>query len=82
VEQDTSPERMRRYHELLRAQEPWQRLRTAIALSSAVRQLAEAGLRMRHPGASDQELRVRLAVRLYGRAAAIRLFATVPDDAV
>jgi hypothetical protein len=57
-------------------------LRTAIALSSAVRQLAEAGLRMRHPGASDQELRVRLAVRLYGRAAAVRLFATVPDDAV
>jgi hypothetical protein len=82
VEQDTSPERNRRYHELLRAQEPWQRLRTAVALSTAVRQLAEAGLRMRHPQASEHELKVRLVVRLYGRAAALRLFRDVPADAV
>jgi hypothetical protein len=82
VEQDTSPEQMRRYHERLRAMEPWQRLRTAMALSSAVRELAAAGLRSRHPHASEAEIRVRLAVRLYGREAAVRLFGTVPDDAV
>jgi hypothetical protein len=82
VEQDTSPEQMRRYHERLRAMEPWQRLRTAASLSKGVRRLAEAGLRMRHPGASDQEIRVRLVVRLYGRPAGIRLFGTVPDNAL
>jgi hypothetical protein len=47
-----------------------------------VRELALAGLRLRHPQADEQELRVRLTVRLYGRAAGVRLFGAVPDDAV
>jgi hypothetical protein len=51
-------------------------------LSRAVRELAIAGIRQRHPEADEQEVRVRLTVRLYGRAAATRLFGTVPDDAV
>ncbi len=53
-----------------------------MALSSAVRQLAEAGIRTRNPGASPAEVRVRLAVRLYGRVAAMRLFGEIPNDAV
>jgi hypothetical protein len=71
-----------RYHELLRAQQPWERLRSAVALSAAVRELAEAGLRHRNPAASDEEIRVRLAVRLYGRTCAQRLFRSVPADAI
>ena len=51
-------------------------------LSHAVRVLAEQGIRRRHPNADDDEVRVRLTVRLYGRAAAIKLFGAVPDDAV
>lgn len=51
-------------------------------LSRAVRELALAGIRQRHPEAGEQEVRVRLAARLYGRAAAVRLFGAVPDDAV
>ena len=47
-----------------------------------VRKLAVAGIRQRHPFASDAEVRVRLTVRLYGRATAQRLFGAVPDDAV
>jgi hypothetical protein len=47
-----------------------------------VRQLAEAGIRQRHPHASDSEVRVRLTVRLYGRDVARRLFGAVPADAV
>jgi hypothetical protein len=83
VERDAIAPQMPRYHALLRAQEPWQRLRTAAALSAAIRTLAVAGLRMRHPGASAEELRIRLAVRLYGRAAAERLFKDrVPADAI
>jgi hypothetical protein len=47
-----------------------------------MRQLAEAGIRQRHPGASDAEVRVRLAARLYGRGIAERLFGDLPADAV
>ena len=50
-------------------------------LSRGVRELALAGIREMHPGATEEELRVRLTVRLYGREAALRLFGTVPDDA-
>jgi len=79
---DTSPSANARYHELLRAQTPAARLAQAGALTRAVRELAVAGIRQRHPGASDAEVRVRLAARLYGRDVAERLFGSVPDDAV
>ncbi len=82
MEQDTSPAQLRRYHELLRSLTPAQRLAKASALSLAVRALAEAGIRQRHPGASPEEVRARLAVRLYGREAAARMRLTVPDDAI
>jgi hypothetical protein len=82
VNQDTRPQAAARYHELLRAQSPAARLEQAAALTRAVRQLAEAGIRQRHPQASDAEVRVRLATRLYGRDVARRLFGDVPADAV
>ena len=50
-------------------------------LSAAVRAMALAGIRLRHPQADEAELRVRLTVRLYGRALAERVFGTVPADA-
>jgi hypothetical protein len=46
------------------------------------RELAVAGIRQRHPGASDDEIRVRLVVRLYGRDVARRLFGEIPSDAI
>lgn len=79
---DTSPAASARYHELLVAMGPERRLEAAMALSRGVRELAMAGLRSRHPKADEQELRVRLTVRLYGRDAAVRLFRSVPEDAV
>jgi hypothetical protein len=79
---DTSPAADERYHELLRALPPHARLESAMRLSQAVRVLAEQGIRQRHPSADDDEVRVRLTVRLYGRAAAVKLFGSVPDDAV
>jgi hypothetical protein len=71
-----------RYHELLRAQKPHERLAQSVALTAMVRQLAVAGIRQRHPAATEDEIRVRLTVRLYGRDIAQRLFGKVPDDAV
>ncbi|MEP7125014.1 MAG: hypothetical protein ABJE95_29055 [Byssovorax sp.] len=79
---DTSPAADARYHELLRALTPERRLEAAMKLSRGVRALAVAGIRERHPAASEDEVRTRLTVRLYGRAAAQRLFANVPEDAV
>ena len=79
---DTSPQADARYHELLRRMPPERRLEAAMRLSHAVRELAIAGIRGRHPAADDHELRVRLTVRLYGRDCARRLFGDVPDDAI
>ncbi len=53
-----------------------------MSLSRAVRALAEAGIRSRHPEAEPAEISVRLAVRLYGRAMAAKVFRAIPDDAV
>jgi hypothetical protein len=82
VLRDTHPAAAARYHELLRAQAPYRRLAQAVALTRMTRQLALAGIRQRHPGASEEEVRARLICRLYGREVAERLCGTVPADAV
>jgi hypothetical protein len=81
---DTSPSQQDDYYGRLAKLTPEERLRIASRLTTAVRHLAEAGIRQRHPQASEDEVRVRFTVRLYGRAAATRLFgaAAVPDDAL
>jgi hypothetical protein len=79
---DTSPQADARYHELLRRMPPERRLEAAMRLSQAVRELALAGIRSRHPEAGEHELRIRLTARLYGRDCARRLFGNVPDDAM
>jgi hypothetical protein len=82
VYEDTSAAAIARYHQLLQAQAPYQRLEQTNALIAAVRELAVAGIRARHPVASPQEVRMRLTVRLYGREVARRLFGNLPADAV
>jgi hypothetical protein len=82
MDQDTSPEMKEQYFAHLRAMTPGERARTCAALSSGVRKLALIGLRRRHPLADDHELKVRLAVRLYGREHALRMFKDVPADAL
>ncbi|MBX3229733.1 MAG: hypothetical protein KIT84_05315 [Labilithrix sp.] len=72
---------LERYHALLRAQAPHERLAQAMALSTMTRELALAGIRARFPNADAHELDVRLAVRLYGRDAACKVYGEVPDDA-
>ncbi len=78
---DTSPAMRRRYFEHLRRLSPADRGAIVDRLTRDVRGLAEAGLRQRHPEASDAEIRVRLAALLYGREAASRL-GPVPSNAV
>jgi hypothetical protein len=84
MEQDTSPRERERYLELLRRMSPARRLQMAAQLSQSVRRMAIAGLKQRHPTADEAELKVRLTVRLYGRALAERVFGAeqIPADAV
>lgn len=70
---DTAPAQRARYYALLRALTPEQRARKAAGLSRAVRSLAEADLRARHPGASARDRARMLAERLYGADLAARL---------
>jgi len=77
---DTSQPALERYYELLRARTPLARLATAADLSSAVRQLAESSIRAAQPDASLEVVRARLALRLYGREVAARLFPGVELD--
>ena len=79
---DTSAKQLLRYHDLLRRLTPAQRLRQALALTMSVRALAEVGIRLRHPAAVPEEVRARLAVRLYGLQVARRLCHEIPDDAI
>ena len=78
---DTSPEARRKYYAGLAALTSTQRLAIACAQTRAVRALAEAAIRRDHPDISLQELRARLAVRLYGRSLAETVLGDVPPDA-
>jgi hypothetical protein len=81
MEQDTSPAQQEAYYQRLRKLTPVERLQIVSRLNRGVRRLAMIGLRMQHPGASEEEVRVRLVVRLYGREFAERHCDNVPADA-
>ena len=57
---------------------PLDKARTVDALTRAVQALALAGIRQRHPGASERECFLRLAALELGRETAVRLY---PDAA-
>jgi hypothetical protein len=71
MHQDTVPSQQEAYFQRLRLLSPEQRLVIVSRLNRGVRRMALAGLRLRHPGASEEDLRLRLFVRLH-----------VPEDAV
>jgi hypothetical protein len=70
---DTSPRAQARYLELLRAMPPQKRFRRAIELSALVRKLTLADVRRQNPGATERELAIALARRVYGDELADRL---------
>jgi hypothetical protein len=70
---DTSEEKRRRYYELLARLSPGQKAAKVSGLSAAVRLMAVAGIRRQFPEASEAEVRVHLARRLYGDAVAERV---------
>ncbi len=63
---DTSEEASRRQFEAIRAMAPGERLEIAVAMSDAVRQIATAGIRDRHPAFTDAEVAAALARLMLG----------------
>ena len=66
--------------ERLRRMPPWRKLALLGQLNQTATSLAMSGLRRRHPGETEQELRRRLADLLLGPELAIRAYGPVSSD--
>jgi hypothetical protein len=77
---DTSPETERVLIALLRQAPPWRKLELMGQMNEMVRTLALSGLRQRHPQATPEELRRRLAGLLLGPELAARVYGPQPED--
>jgi hypothetical protein len=62
-----------------RRMSPAEKVQQVRQLTSLCRQLSLSGIRSRHPGASEHELRLRLASFWLDRETMIRLFGWDPD---
>jgi hypothetical protein len=71
---DTSPDAERIWIDLLRKTPPWRRLQLADQMSASVRQLSQAGIRSRYPGAGETELRRRFAEIHLGTELAAKVY--------
>jgi hypothetical protein len=77
---DTSPEAERVLLALLRRTPAWRRLQLADRMSATARQLCLAGLRARHPNASQAELDRRFADLHLGPELAAKAYGPPPTD--
>lgn len=71
---DTSPEAEAVLLDLMRKTPPWRKMELLSSLNATARKLALAGLRQRHPNASEKELRRRLADLLLGPELALKAY--------
>lgn len=74
---DTSLEAERAQVELWRRMSPIEKLRAVTEITRAVLQLSLAGIRLRHPEASDEECMMRLAIMKLGRQLACQVYPEV-----
>lgn len=75
---DTDPTVERVWLELLRQAPAWRKLHMLDEMNQAVRELALAGLRQRHPHDSSARLLRRLADILSGEELAMRAYGPLP----
>lgn len=76
---DTDEKTERVLIELLRTSPAWKKLDQVEELTETSRQLTLSALRKRHPQASEQELRLKLAALLFGRETVIRAYGRDPE---
>jgi len=77
---DTRPEAEAVLIGLLRQAPPWRKLHMVGQLNQTVRTLALSGLRARHPEATPQELRRRLADLVLGPDLAARAYGPLKEQ--
>ncbi len=78
---DTHPSMEALQIQLLRQAPPWRKLEMLAQLNASARLLALSGLRQRHPGAGEGELRRRLAGLLLGEELARKVYGEIEDAA-
>lgn len=79
---DTHPQMERLQINLLRQAPPWRKAHMMGQMYQTIKQLALVGLRQRHPGASDEELRRRLADILLGSDLAARVYGPLLPETI
>lgn len=77
---DTSPEAQRRLDELYRAMTPEQKLRLVFEHQAETEAFALAGIRLRHPHASEREQTLRLAALRLSRDVMVKVFDWDPES--
>ncbi|RLC84129.1 MAG: hypothetical protein DRI79_13290 [Chloroflexi bacterium] len=77
---DTSPHIERIQIERLRRMPAWRKLSLVGEMNRAVRDLALAGLRQRHPDDTPARRRRRLATLLLGKELAARVYGPAPEE--
>ncbi len=71
---DTCVDAQRIQVELWRRMSPLEKMRAVTQISQAVQDLSLAGIRSRHPAASDEECMLRLAILKLGPELAFRVY--------
>jgi hypothetical protein len=71
---DTHPKMEALQIRLLREASPWRKMEMLAGLNASMKTLALSGLRLRHPQASESELRRRLAGLLLGEELARKVY--------
>ena len=79
LSRDSSPEVERLQIDLWRRMSPLDKARAVDGLSRATQELALAGIRQRHPHASEHECLLRLAMLKLGPRLAVRVYPEVAD---
>lgn len=78
---DTTPEAEALIFAYWREAPGWEKWQRMVELNRSARLLALVGLRQRHPEASEEELRRRLADLLLGPELAARVYGSYPGEA-
>ena len=77
---DTPPQAERVLIDLLRQAPGWRKLEMVGQMNQAMREVMLAGLSRRHPAASANELRRRMAHLLFGSDLATRAYGPLPGE--
>jgi hypothetical protein len=77
--EDTSVDIDRRLFNAYRDMPSWEKARRVDTDALAVEHLTLVGIRLRHPGATDREVRLRLAALRLDRETMVRVFGWDPE---